>query len=77
MPMFGYNCLNPACLKPFETLVFSSDLDKPQPCPQCASENTERESFPTVAPTHKINGASAANNYGLKGPRLPRARGRR
>lgn len=74
MPLFGYNCKS--CNAAFETLVFSSELDKPQPCPQCASLTTEREGVPKAPPALTIKGASAANNYGLKGPSI-KPKGRR
>ena len=64
MPMFGYQC--PMCKTEFETIVKSDERDNPQECPKCEFEYCAREAFPSKPPLGIVNGASAANNYGLK-----------
>jgi putative FmdB family regulatory protein len=73
MPIFKYNCKQ--CSSDFESLT-KYEQTEPVPCVACGSPDTQREEFPTKAPGWSINGASAANNYGLK-PDGRNSRGRK
>lgn len=64
MPIFGYTCEK--CDHKFDRIVNLSERDEKQHCPQCESQQTYRELFPTKAPSNVVNGACAKNNYGLK-----------
>ena len=67
MPLYGFDCKS--CKHTFETLV-NGNVEAGEPCPNCGSTDTERENFPKKAPMGIVNGANAANNYGLRnGPR--------
>lgn len=63
MPIFAYKCAN--CSESFESLESYIIEHKPS-CPKCASSDCQRDDFNKKAPSGKVNGASAANNYGLK-----------
>ena len=61
MALYGYDCK--MCKTNFETI---STKEEGEQCPSCGSTATVREDYPKRPPSFKINGASAANNYGLR-----------
>lgn len=74
MPIFRYKCHN--CSHEFDTLT-KYEQSEAIPCTKCASQDTEREGFPSKPASHVVNGASAANNYGLKPGGRPSRGGRK
>ena len=62
MPLYGFDCK--MCKHNFETIVHGG-VEAGETCPNCGSTDTERENFPKKPASFVINGASAANNYGL------------
>ncbi len=73
MPIFAYGCYS--CKHQFETLE-PYEPAEPTKCPACSSADCQRDPFNKKAPAGKVNGASAANNYGLKPGGMP-SKGRR
>jgi putative FmdB family regulatory protein len=63
MPLYGFDCRS--CKHEFETIV-SGSVEAGERCPACGSTDTKREDFPRKPPLGIVNGASAANNYGLR-----------
>ena len=68
MALYGFDCK--ICKHEFETLV-NGNVEAGEKCPNCGSTDTVREDWPKRPPIGIVNGASAANNYGLRsnGPR--------
>lgn len=62
---FRYRCLGEECLKNlYEFDFLHVPKDEPAKCPRCSGRDVEKVFAPSVAIV--VNGASAANNYGLK-----------
>jgi putative FmdB family regulatory protein len=71
MPIYGFTCK--MCKQEFESLVHGN-VEAGERCTNCGSTATEREDFPKKGPAIVVNGASAANNYGLKPERNSKKR---
>ncbi len=71
MPIYGFTCR--MCKGEFESLV-NGNVEAGEKCTHCGSTDTAREDWPKKAPTGIVNGASAANNYGLKPERNSKKR---
>ena len=55
MPIYEYRCKK--CLKIFEKILFSSEKDQPQSCPDCMNSETEK----VLSRTTSFTGSTSDN----------------